>query len=48
MWKLQEESCCCQILRIYKRILANKLIKEIKGKLPEELYAGWVTTTGIR
>jgi hypothetical protein len=29
----------CQTYKIYKRILANKIIKEIKGKLAKELYA---------
>jgi hypothetical protein len=29
----------CQTFKIYKRILGNKMIKEIKGKLAEELYA---------
>jgi hypothetical protein len=29
----------CQTFKIYERILANKIIKEIKGKLAEELYA---------
>jgi hypothetical protein len=36
-----------QTLKIYKRILPNKMIKEIKKKLAEELYAfraGRVTT----
>jgi sorting nexin-29 len=29
----------CQTFRIYKTILANKMFKEIKGKLLEKLYA---------
>jgi hypothetical protein len=29
----------CQTFKIYKRILANKMIKEIKRRLAEELYA---------
>jgi hypothetical protein len=29
----------CHTLKIYERILANKMIKENKGKLEEELYA---------
>jgi hypothetical protein len=37
----------CQTFEIYERILANRLIKEIKGRLEEELYifrAGRATT----
>jgi hypothetical protein len=37
----------CQIFKIYERIRANKMMKEIKKKLAEELYAfrtGRVTT----
>jgi hypothetical protein len=29
----------CQTFQIYKSILAKKIIKEIKGKLAEKLYA---------
>jgi hypothetical protein len=29
----------CQTFKIYERILANQIIKEIKGQLAEELYA---------
>jgi hypothetical protein len=42
-----KESCCCDRHSKFNRILANEMIKEIKGKLAEELYtfeAGRATT----
>jgi intergrase/recombinase len=44
----------CESFKIYDRIIANKMMKEIKGKPAEELHAfraGWATTDlifGIR